>query len=170
MTYIMIDVESDGPIPGDYSMLSFGAVVVDKKLNRTFYAELRPISKRFEKNRITFTGFERKKLMKNEDPKITMKRFVKWIKDNSDEDPVFISDNNGYDWMFVCWYLWHFTKENPFGYSSKNLTSVYKGLNKDMHAKLDSLRTRELSHNALEDAKDNAKIFLKIIEKYKLKI
>ena len=25
MAYIMVDIESDGPIPGDYSMISFGA-------------------------------------------------------------------------------------------------------------------------------------------------
>ncbi|MPT41919.1 MAG: exonuclease, partial [Achromobacter sp.] len=24
MSYIMVDIESDGPIPGDYSMISFG--------------------------------------------------------------------------------------------------------------------------------------------------
>ena len=28
MSYIMVDIEADGPIPGDYSMVSFGAVVV----------------------------------------------------------------------------------------------------------------------------------------------
>ncbi len=37
MPYIMIDIESDGPIPGDYSMISIGAVVVDEKLDKTFY-------------------------------------------------------------------------------------------------------------------------------------
>lgn len=25
----MVDVETDGPIPGDYSMISFGAIPVD---------------------------------------------------------------------------------------------------------------------------------------------
>ncbi len=29
MAYIMVDVESDGPIPGDYSMVCFGAIVVE---------------------------------------------------------------------------------------------------------------------------------------------
>ena len=33
----MVDVESDGPIPGDYSMISFGAIIVEPTLNRTFY-------------------------------------------------------------------------------------------------------------------------------------
>ena len=30
MAYIMVDIESDGPIPGDFSMVSFGAVLVDE--------------------------------------------------------------------------------------------------------------------------------------------
>lgn len=29
MTYVMVDVEADGRCPGDYSMISFGAVVVE---------------------------------------------------------------------------------------------------------------------------------------------
>ncbi len=29
MSWIMVDIEADGPIPGDYSMVSFGAVVVE---------------------------------------------------------------------------------------------------------------------------------------------
>ena len=37
MGYIMADIESDGPIPGDYSMISFGAVIVNEQLNKTFY-------------------------------------------------------------------------------------------------------------------------------------
>jgi hypothetical protein len=32
MTYIMVDVEADGPIPGDYSMICFGAIVVEALL------------------------------------------------------------------------------------------------------------------------------------------
>ena len=44
MTYIMVDVEADGPIPGDYSLVCFGAIVVEPSLDRTFYGRLRPIS------------------------------------------------------------------------------------------------------------------------------
>jgi hypothetical protein len=48
----MVDVEADGPIPGDYSMVSIaplapkaiGAIIVEPGLTRTFYGELRPIS------------------------------------------------------------------------------------------------------------------------------
>ena len=44
MSYIMVDIEADGPIPGDYSMVSFGAVIVEPGLQRTFYGQLKPIS------------------------------------------------------------------------------------------------------------------------------
>ncbi len=37
MSFVMVDVESDGPIPGDYSMVCFGAVVVESALDKTFY-------------------------------------------------------------------------------------------------------------------------------------
>jgi len=64
--------------------------------------------------------------------------------------------------MFVCWYFWHFLEENPLGYNSQNLNSLNKGLNKDLNAKIDLLRERDLTHDALEDAKDNAKIFFEL--------
>ena len=44
MNCIMVDVEADGPIPCDYSMVCFGTVVVEPSLSRTFYGLLRPIS------------------------------------------------------------------------------------------------------------------------------
>ena len=42
--YIMVDVETDGPIPGDYSMLALGAVVVEPGLERNLKVYLSPIS------------------------------------------------------------------------------------------------------------------------------
>src|SRR5258708_23711911 len=44
MSYVMVDIESDGPIPGDYSMICFGAIIVEPSLSRIFYGQLRPIS------------------------------------------------------------------------------------------------------------------------------
>ncbi len=48
MSYIMVDVEADGPIPGDYSMVCFGAIVVEPSLDRTFYGKLKPISEQLD--------------------------------------------------------------------------------------------------------------------------
>lgn len=44
MSYVMVDIEADGPIPGDFSMVCFGAVIVEAELGRTFYATLAPVS------------------------------------------------------------------------------------------------------------------------------
>jgi hypothetical protein len=40
----MVDVEADGPIPGDYSMISLGAIVIDSKFDKAFFAQIKPIS------------------------------------------------------------------------------------------------------------------------------
>jgi hypothetical protein len=160
-TYIMADIESNGPIPGDYSMTSLGAVIVDGKLDKTFKINIKPISKKFDPSRRQF--IDEKDAV---DAKEAMQKFKEWILKNSSGTPVFISDNNGFDWMFICWYFWHFLGENPFGYNSQNLNSLNKGLNKNLYAKLDSLRERNLIHDALEDAKDNAKIFHELRKKF----
>ena len=44
MSFIVIDVEADGPIPHTYSMVSFGAVVVEPSLSKTFYGTTKPVS------------------------------------------------------------------------------------------------------------------------------
>ena len=56
MAYIMVDVESDGPIPGDYSMISFGAVKVDNALDKTFYGRLKPVSDKFIPEALAVSG------------------------------------------------------------------------------------------------------------------
>jgi hypothetical protein len=35
MSYIVVDVEADGPIPYKYSMVCFGAVIVEPTLTKT---------------------------------------------------------------------------------------------------------------------------------------
>lgn len=170
MPYIMVDVESDGPIPGDYSMISFGAVLVHENLDKTFYGELKPISDKFIPEALSVSGFTRDQTLKFEDPKITIVRFNNWINSLNVENPIFISDNNGYDWMFMCWYFHHFINENPFGYSSQNLGSIYKGIVNDSSKSFKHLRKTTHSHNPLEDAIGNAQAFITIIKENNYKI
>jgi len=164
MSFIMVDVEADGPIPGDYSMLSIGAVVVEDGLKKTFYAELKPISDKYNPESLKYSGFTREQALKFEEPQQVMDRFAGWVRDNSKGRPIFMSDNNGFDWMFVCWYFWHFLNENPFGHSSQNLGSLYKGIVRDMSKSFKHLRETRHTHNALDDAKGNAEALLKMRE------
>lgn len=153
----MVDIEANGPIPGDYSMTSLGAVIVDEMLNKTFKINIKPISAKCDPARIKFMDDKNAVGAKE-----AMQKFKEWLNRNVSGTPILISDNNGFDWMFICWYFWHFLEENPMGFSSQSLSSLYKGLKKDLNLKIDSLRKRDLTHDALEDALDNAEIFLEL--------
>ena len=166
----MVDVESDGAIPGDYSMISFGAVLVDEKLNRTFYGKLKPISDKFVPQALAISGFSREETEQFDDPKTVMTDFRDWIKENSKGRPIFISDNNGFDWMFVCWYFHHFINENPFGFSSRRLSDLYCGVEKDTFAKWKHLRKTAHTHNPVDDAMGNAEVLLLMKKEMGLKI
>lgn len=63
MPYVMVDVEADGPVPGDYSMICFGAVIVEPQLNRTYYGRLKPISDKFVPEALQVSGFSRKETL-----------------------------------------------------------------------------------------------------------
>lgn len=170
MAYIMVDIESDGPIPGDYSMICFGAVVVEEGLNKTFYGQLKPISDKFIPEALAVSGFTREQTLGFDDPKAVMEKFASWIKEVVKDRPVFISDNNGFDWMFICWYFHHFTGSNPFGFSSYNLGSLYKGIIKDTFKNFKHLRQTKHTHNPVDDAKGNAEALLTIKKEFNLKI
>ncbi len=170
MSCIMVDVESDGPIPGDYSMICFGAVVVDPELDKTFYGKVKPISEKWIPEALKISGFTREETMHFNEPKVVMEEFSEWLEQNSKGRPYFISDNNGYDWQFINWYFHHFTGNNPFGFSSTNLGSLYKGVVKNMHKNFKHLRKTRHTHNPVDDAMGNAEAFLTIKEKYDVKI
>lgn len=170
MAYIMVDVESDGPIPGDYSMISFGAVRVDNTLNKTFYGKLKPISDKFIPEALAVSGHSREETLTFTDPRRVMLDFRTWINKVADDRPIFISDNNGFDWMFICWYFHHFVGENPFGFSSQNLGSLYKGIELDTFKNFKHLRKTRHTHHPVDDAKGNAEALLTMKEEMGLKI
>lgn len=160
MTYVMVDVEADGRIPGDYSMIAIGAVIVEPELGRTFYGRLKPISEKWVPEALAVSGFSRDETLTFDDPKLVMERFAPWLKSNVQGRPMFVSDNNGFDWQFVNWYFWHFTGDNPFGHSSTNLGSLYKGLVKDTGKNFKHLRKTRHTHHPVDDAKGNAEALL----------
>ncbi len=170
MAYIMVDIESDGPIPGDYSMISFGAVLVDEQLDKTFYAKLKPISDKFIPEALAVSGYTREETLSFDDPKLVMVDFKKWVDMTCKDRAIFISDNNGFDWMFVCWYFHHFIGINPFGFSSQNLGSLYKGIERDTFKTFKHLRKTKHTHNPVDDAKGNAEALLIMKKDMGLKI
>ncbi|SEP43083.1 3'-5' exoribonuclease domain-containing protein [Mucilaginibacter sp. OK283] len=170
MAYIMVDIESDGPIPGDFSMISFGAVLVQDGLDKTFYGQLKPISENYIPEALAVSGHTREEVLSFDDPATVMINFATWIKTVCKDQPIFISDNNGFDWMFICWYFHHFTGKNPFGFSSQNLGSLYKGMVKDMFKNFKHLRKTAHTHHPVDDAKGNAEALITLKREHELKI
>ena len=170
MSYIMVDIESDGPIPGDYSMVCFGAVVVEPGLDRTFYGRLKPISESWDAGALKVSGFTREQVMAFDEPKDVMQQFAAWLSSLRTKRLMFISDNNGFDWQFINWYFHHFLGKNPFGFSSQNLGSLYKGLVKDTFATFKHLRKTAHTHHPVDDARGNAEALLHMKERMGLKI
>ena len=80
MPYVMVDVESDGPIPGDYSMIAFGAVIVDSTLARKFASRLKPISDRWIPEALAVSRYSREETLRFEEPKSAMSGFRAWLK------------------------------------------------------------------------------------------
>jgi hypothetical protein len=169
MTYIMVDVESDGPIPGDYSMICFGAVIVEEPPTRSFYGRLKPISDKWMPEALTVSGFSREETLAFSEPASVMADFEQWIAQHAGRRAFFISDNNGFDWQFINWYFWHYLGRNPFGHSSMNLGSLYKGLVKDTFQNFKHLRRTPHTHNPVDDATGNAEALIEM-KKLGLKI
>ena len=170
MSYIMVDVETDGPIPADYSMICFGAIIVDEQLDKTFYGQLKPISEQWLPEALEVSGFTRQETLQFDEPKVVMEHFIDWIRAYSRMQPVFISDKNGFEWQFINYYFNHFLGSNPFGYSSTNLGSLYKGLVKDMTKNFKRLRKTVHSHDPIDDVRGNAEAFLYLKNEMGLKI
>jgi hypothetical protein len=166
----MVDVEADGPIPGDYSMIAIGCVIVEPGLLRRYQANMRPISERYDDKALTISGKTRMETLEAEEPRQVMERFNEWILTSTTGRPTFISDNNGFDWMFVCWYFHHFLGKNPFGYSSTNLGSLYKGLVRTTKESFKHLRQTRHTHDPLDDAIGNAEALLRLKSEMGLEI
>ena len=73
---VMVDVESDGPVPGMYSMVCFGAVYCDTYLQKTFYAETKPISEKWIPEALAISGFTREEHELFPEPNVGMEAFA----------------------------------------------------------------------------------------------
>lgn len=166
--YISVDVETAGPNPSQYSLLSIGACALHD-LNHTFYVEIKPVNdaclpeameiNQLSMQRLTDDGVK---------PKEAMLRFETWTLATAGEGkrPVFVAFNAAYDWMFVNDYFYRFLGRNPFGYTALDIKSFYMGFTgvtwkETSKAYLSPryLDNQPLTHNALQDAIDQARMF-----------
>lgn len=156
---IVVDCEADGPCPGLYSMVSFGAVVVDEALDKTFYGQCKPISNDWIPEALAVSGHTREETLKFQNADVTMDSFLTWL-NKLNCRPIFISDNPAFDWQFINYYFHRFLGANPFGFSARRIGDLYCGIQRDMFAKWKHLRKTSHTHHPVDDAKGNAEALL----------
>lgn len=185
--YFSTDVESDGPIPGPFSMSSIGIVATSyrtksNKLVRLdmddpvncFYAELKPISENFILEAAAVSGLDRDELVRNgTDPVKAMSDASNKIETLTEAyggfaRSVFVGYPLGFDWLFTYWYLVNYAeKGSPFGHSGHlDIKTLYAekaqvpltGSSKRRMPK--SLHSkRKHTHHALDDAREQGDLF-----------
>jgi len=127
--YISVDVETSGPIPGEYSLLSIGARSVGHP-EQNFYSELKPINNNFIPKALEVNGLSMEKLkVSGEAPAAAMARFENWIikMTAGKYRPVFTAFNATFDWMFTHWYFMKFLGRDPFGISGLDIKAYFMG-------------------------------------------
>lgn len=154
--YVVVDVESDGPIIGVHSIVCFGAVLVKEGLETTFYGECKPLTEYYEPKALAVSGISREKHLTFPSPEETFKAFNEWLKSNNITNPVLISDNNGYDASWINYYFHRFLGKNPFGWSSRRIGDMYAGFMNNPKYQWKKHRTVVHDHNPVNDAKGNA--------------
>jgi DNA polymerase III alpha subunit (gram-positive type) len=170
--YISVDVETAGPNPSTYSMLSIGACdVFDTQ--KTFYVEIQPINENKIDSAMEISGLDWQDLIENGLPATkAMSNFAGWVNEFKQDGftPLFVAFNAPFDWMFVNDYFHRFYGHNPFGHTSLDMKALYMGLHRVpwertrmQYVSSYYLNAQSLSHHALQDALDQAKIFRKML-------
>lgn len=175
--YISVDIEADGPIPGENSMLSMGAAAFSSegKLLDTYSANLitllgakaDPKTKAFwDKNPEAWEACRKN----TRHPRVVMLEFNLWLKTLEEQNNgkvVFVGYPAGYDFTFVYWYLMKFAKYSPFSFSCIDIKTYAMAMLKKPYRKCTKRNMPKRwfkncgthNHIAVDDAVEQGRIF-----------
>ena len=176
--YISIDVETDGPIPGMYSMLSLGAAAFDSHGAEigNWYANLEllpgaqqhPDTMKFWSVNQEYYDITR---VDTQDPPVAMNNFTQWVL-SMDGAPVAVAGPAGFDFTFVYWYLVKFTGRSVFSFSCIDMKTLamsllvkpYKQSIKRNYPQHWFAVDLPHTHHALADAREQGHIFMQMLK------
>jgi hypothetical protein len=177
--YVSTDVETDGPIPGPHSMLSFAsaAYLPDKTLLGTFAANLETLPGAAGDQRTmdwwaTQPSAWASCRQDTKPPEEVMPAYLAWLKALPGR-PVFVGYPAAFDFMFVYWYLVRFTGESPFSHSALDIKTYAMALMKtDYRASVKRAMPRRWfdpqrhTHVALDDAIEQGALFCNMLAEH----
>lgn len=172
MSIFVVDVESDGPAAGLYSMVCFGAVKLDRALNIRFRGACAPITSNFIPESLAVSGFDRARHEGFESPALVMPQFRDWLLQHNEGKLVLLSDNNTFDGGFINYYMHAFAGGNPFGHSARRIGDFCAGLKGQWGASSEFKKLRQTAHthDPVDDAVGNAEAFLELCDQYEVKL
>ena len=167
-TFVSVDVETAGPIPGEFSLLSIGACAVDN-VAETFACELQPINRNADPEALKVAGLSLDVLASSGlAPVEAMARFAAWADAlaHGNDKLVFVGFNAPFDWSLVNYYFHRFLGRNPFGFAALDIKAYYMGVTGCTWADTRSSRMAAAlqprahgDHKALHDALYQAELF-----------
>ncbi len=174
--YVSTDVETDGPIPGANSMLSFGsaAFTADGQMLGTFERNLElTVGALGDPNTMEWWGTQPEAWTVHRTdlvhPHEAMVKYVEWLKALPGK-PVFVGYPAGFDFLFVYWYLIAYTSESPFGFSALDIKTYAMAVLKTEFRETSKKRMpqrwfseRPHTHKALDDAIEQGELFINIL-------
>ncbi len=172
-TPFVVDIETDGPAQHIHSMVWFGVVRLDTKLETVFEGKVHPISEHYIPEALAVCNLTRAQTLTFPKAEMVIPQLVKWIAAHTvpGTKPELWSDNNGFDMGFFNYYLHRFAGHNPFGHTSRNMNDRYRGLMAGRLSKGEKVSKTKLrsferfiktphDHNPVNDAKGNAEALL----------
>lgn len=183
LIYCFVDIETDGPVPGEHSLLSFACIALTESGHEidSFSRNLHPLEGA-EADPETAAWWQAQPATWDEittdraDPASAIPDFTRWLEGLPGE-PVFAADPLIFDALWIDWYLRHFAGQRLFKgpYGGK---SLFVGTGIDIPSfvqaamGLDYFRERpeyppELldgvphSHLPIDDARGHAALFFK---------
>jgi hypothetical protein len=157
--HFVIDVESDGPCPGLFNMISFGIVsLADPELG--FMGEVAPIVDHPglpEARAISGVSLQTQKTYP--EAGLVMHSACEWLMRATDGERASLwSDNPAYDWQFWNWYCHKYVGRNPAGFSARRIGDLDAGRRGEPlnTTAWKHRRVTPHTHNPLDDARANA--------------
>ena len=190
-TYVVCDIEADGPVPGPYSMISLGAVAVTKDgtQNGEFEINLHPLDnakthpmtmKWFSTHAPDALEYARQNQVS---PRDAMNKFGDWLL-ALPTPRVMAAHPAPLDFMWINWYIQVFLanrlEEPPFtfpffdkkgqaafdikSYAAAVLGKDYIKIDRGNYSK-ELHDNKKHSHKAIEDAREYAQLLIKLLNK-----
>ena len=174
--YVSTDVETDGPIPGVYSMLSFAsaAYLPDKQLIGTFSANLETLPGAVTHPKTMEWWQTQPEAWQAcradvQPPEQALQNYLAWLK-ALPGIPVFVAYPAAFDFLFVYWYLIRFTGESPFSHSALDIKTYAMTMLKKPYRESTkrNMPTRWFdpfrhTHLALDDAIEQGALFCNML-------